>query len=395
MNRLAHHQGIHKFFMTLGLALYFSKPVIKHLVHLVDALTTKGFSGTLTDVRYWSFHPNHRTTLSHFFTKSPWNEEKLLEKLQEWILRQIERLAKQENQPLFVSIDDTICQKTKPSSRAARAIQGCDWHYSHKDHQSVWGHSLVWLMVHTFSQAFPFAFRLYDKTAGRSKIDLAIEMLSSLKGKRAQPVYVLMDSWYPSQALIEACLKQGFHVIAMLKTNRILYPKGIAIQAKKFARYIEPNDTRLVTVGKERYRVYRYEGAIHGLDDAVVLLAWKADEPMTPDHLHVVLSTDRELGDEEILRYYAQRWTIECFFRQAKDQLKLDGYRVRHIRAVKRYWAVVLFACVYSIAESQQDLSSGLELLRSRKGHSVVEFIYDAAKQEIPIDVIKKQLHVA
>ncbi len=101
MNRLAHHQGIHKFFMTLGLALYLSKPVIKHLVHLVDALTTKGFSGTLTDVQYWSFHPNHRTTLSHFFTKSPWNEEKLLEKLQEWVLRQIERLAKRENQPLL------------------------------------------------------------------------------------------------------------------------------------------------------------------------------------------------------------------------------------------------------------------------------------------------------
>ncbi|MED4869040.1 IS701 family transposase, partial [Geobacillus stearothermophilus] len=81
--------------------------------------------------------------------------------------------------------------------------------------------------------------------------------------------------------------------------------------------------------------------------------------------------------------------------RQAKDQLKLDGYRVRHIRAVKRYWAVVLLACVYSIAESRQNLSAGLELLRSRKGHSVVEFIYDAAKQGIPIDVIKKQLRIA
>ncbi|BBW98359.1 hypothetical protein GsuE55_31920 [Geobacillus subterraneus] len=111
----------------------------------------------------------------------------------------------------------------------------------------------------------------------------------------------------------------------MLKTNRILYPKGIAIQAKEFARYIEPNDTCLVTVGKERERVYGCEGAPNGLDDAVMRLAWKADEPMTPDHLHVVLSTDRELGDEEILRYYAQRWTIECFFRQAKDQLKSDG----------------------------------------------------------------------
>ncbi len=116
-------------------------------------------------LHHWSFHPNHRTTLSHFFTKSPWDEETLLRKLQQWMLRRVERIAKQENQPLFVSIDDTICQKTKPSSQATHAI---------------WGHSLVWLMVHTMTQAFPFAFRLYDKAAGKSKGELAIEMLSSL-----------------------------------------------------------------------------------------------------------------------------------------------------------------------------------------------------------------------
>ncbi|WP_230982716.1 MULTISPECIES: transposase [unclassified Geobacillus] len=66
-------------------------------------------------------------------------------------------------------------------------------------------------------------------------------MLSSLDVRR--PVYVLMDSWYPSKALVEACLKKGFHVIAMLKTNRILYPNGVAVQAKRLARSIEPNDT--------------------------------------------------------------------------------------------------------------------------------------------------------
>ncbi|MDF9298709.1 IS701 family transposase, partial [Geobacillus stearothermophilus] len=91
-----------KFFFTLGLTLQLSKPVIKHLIHIVDALTTKGFSGTLTDIHHWSFHPNHRTTLSHFFTKSPWDEERLLGKLQEWILRRIERLVERKNQPLFV-----------------------------------------------------------------------------------------------------------------------------------------------------------------------------------------------------------------------------------------------------------------------------------------------------
>lgn len=393
MNRLPHHQGIDKFLAMLGLALYFSKPVMKHLVHIIDALTTKGFAGTLTDLHHLSFHPKHRTTLSHFFTKSRWDEEILLRKLQQWILRHVERVVKRENRPLFVSIDDTICQKTKPSSRAKHAIQGCDWHYSHAEKKSIWGHSLVWLMVHTMTQAFPFAFRFYDKAAGKSKGQLAIEMLSSLRVHG--PVYVLMDSWYPSKTLVEACLQKGFHVIAMLKTNRILYPKGIAIQAKQFAHYIEPEDTHLVTVGEDTYRVYRYEGALKGLDDAVVLFAWKADQPMTPEHLHCILSTDRELSDEEILRYYAQRWSIECFFRQSKDQMKLDGYRVRQHRAVKRYWTLVQLAYVYSMIVSNSDFSAGLNFLRKKKGHSLVEFIYDAAKQDIPIDVVKKQLHVA
>ncbi|RLP92124.1 IS701 family transposase, partial [Geobacillus stearothermophilus] len=50
------HPQIFYSHFTLGLTLQLSKPVIKHLIHIVDALTTKGFSGTLTDIHYWSFH---------------------------------------------------------------------------------------------------------------------------------------------------------------------------------------------------------------------------------------------------------------------------------------------------------------------------------------------------
>ncbi|MED0714211.1 IS701 family transposase, partial [Aeribacillus composti] len=39
--------------------------------------------------------------------------------------------------------------------------------------------------------------------------------------------------------------------------------------------------------------------------------------------------------------------------------------------------------------------SSWLDLILTKKRHSLVEFIYHAAKQDIPIDVVKKQLHVA
>jgi hypothetical protein len=50
---------------------------------------------------------------------------------------------------------------------------------------------------------------------------------------------------------------------------------------------------------------------------------------------------------------------------------------------------------VYSTFESSSDFSNGLDLLRKKKGHSLEEFIYGAAKQNIPIDAVKKQLHVA
>lgn len=101
MNRLPHHQGIDRFLSMLGLALYYSKSVMDHLVYIIDAITTKGFAGRLTDIHQLSFHPKHRSTLGHFFTKSPWDETII----QQWILRHLERITKQEEEPIFLSND--------------------------------------------------------------------------------------------------------------------------------------------------------------------------------------------------------------------------------------------------------------------------------------------------
>ncbi|MGR6114995.1 transposase [Aeribacillus composti] len=68
-------------------------------------------------------------------------------------------------------------------------------------------------------------------------------------------VYVLFDSSYTSKSLIETCLTKGWYVIAALKTNQILYSKGIRPSVKEFARYIAFSDTHLVTVGGEVYRI--------------------------------------------------------------------------------------------------------------------------------------------
>jgi hypothetical protein len=53
-----------------------------------------------------------------------------------------------------------------------------------------------------------------------------------------------------SKKLIDACNAKGFHVIASIKTNRMMYPAGSSVKVSDFAhKYIRRADIRSVTVG--------------------------------------------------------------------------------------------------------------------------------------------------
>lgn len=95
---------------------------------------------------------------------------------------------------------------------------------------------------HPGQHAHPYDFRLFDKETTDSKIQLSVDMMNQLP-KFKQPSYLLCDSWYTSRTIIEAALSKGTHVIGALKTNRILYPQGIRIQAKQFATHVQKEDT--------------------------------------------------------------------------------------------------------------------------------------------------------
>jgi hypothetical protein len=61
----------------------------------------------------------------------------------------------------------------------------------------------------------------------KSKNDLAVEMFEVYPASKDELVYVLMDSWYTSEKVVNACNAKGFHIIAAFKTNRTICPQGI------------------------------------------------------------------------------------------------------------------------------------------------------------------------
>ena len=126
---------------------------------------------------------------------------------------------------------------------------------------------------------------------------------------------------------------------------------GIKKKLSEFAALlpVTPSDLYLVTVKNQTYYVYRYEGKLNGIENAVVLLGYPEKAFGNPKSLRAFLCTDVSLSTDEILSYYVCRWPIEVFFRQCKDKLALATYQIRSAQGIRRYrllMSLAYFICM-------------------------------------------------
>ncbi|WP_257721612.1 IS701 family transposase [Aneurinibacillus sp. XH2] len=346
----------------------------------MDGVMTRGFSGTLTDIHREGCHSRNQRTLSHFLSHGKWDENYLMRIIQEKTWKMIRQEAKRTEEPIFIIIDDTICEKKKPSSQAMLSIQGTGFHYSHTKGKQVWGYEMVQQVLRCGDCVIPYDFKRYESKK-QSKIQLACELVANLP-RCSQKKYLLIDTWYPAKSVLETAAQSGCHVISGLKTNRIFYPQGIRQSLKEFANHIRESDTDLVTVGHTSYRVYRYEGKLNMVENAVVLLCWDAAESLTLKNMRAFLSTDISLSSEQILSYYSKRWVIETYFRTIKGNFSFDRYQVRSTKAIHRFWTLLSFTAAFCILTGHATLLDGLQRWRVKKAKAGLNLSIGQQEQE-------------
>ncbi|NHM33288.1 transposase [Neobacillus terrae] len=175
----------------------------------------------------------------------------------------------------------------------------------------------------------------------KSKLDLAADLIKAFPANPDELVYVLFDSWYTTRKVVDICNQKGFHVISAVKSNRIIYPKGVRIGISEFAsRYLENADLRSVTVrGKGKYRIYEYEGPLSEIENVKLLLSWE-NKFIREKAPFSILCTDVTLDVVTILKYYQVRLEIETGYRYFKELLGFDQYQVLSFKAIERYWAI-------------------------------------------------------
>ena len=152
------------------------------------------------------------------------------------------------------------------------------------------------------------------KEAVMHKPDAAIALIRSALNTGIMAQYVLMDTWFTNEPFIKRVMEEGLDVIGMLKDNKQKYRyNGKFMGLKELAKYIRFDGfsnifgSVLVKTGKERIPVKL----------VFVRNRYK------PNEYIVILSTDTDLSDAEIVRLYGNRWSIECCFKVCKSLLKL------------------------------------------------------------------------
>lgn len=145
------------------------------------------------------------------------------------------------------------------------------------------------------------------------KPDAVTQMLQNAIAAGFTADYVLMDSWFTQAPLLRSLGAMGLYTIGMvknLKQKYVLHDNHLSLK-ELYAKI--PKQSHSAILGSINVKT------ACGLPVKIVFVQnrnkrrqWLA-----------ILSTDLSLTDNEIVRIYGMRWSIETFFKFAKSNLKL------------------------------------------------------------------------
>lgn len=300
------------------------------------------------------------SSLYRFVASMDWDTEQVEQirwKLLNRRTRRVLQAAKRRGKPIpvFLIIDDTLVEKS------GKQMEGVDYHYSHSSGRTILGH--VWVTGHlvVLGQSYPVSWKLYRRRGMceelglpfASKPELAASILRSFHPLPNTQTYVLTDSWYPSQDLLNLCEKCGYHLISAVKSDRKLKTAGHNLQVKQWAQCLPKRAFGFVTVNTICYKLWATTGRLSSGHSVRIVI----NRVVGQKTWRFLISTDTSLTPQTIISYYLVRWEVENFYRLAKQSLGWGDYQMRDLFAIERHVQLMMVAHAYLELERQEAMA--------------------------------------
>ncbi|URZ01374.1 IS701 family transposase [Clostridium felsineum] len=380
-----------------------NKPQFHHITTIINGLINLDGTKSLSKISENILTAKSSSSIYRFLSRSKWDDSLIDRNRINYLKLHFNKLIKPKSVG-FLVIDDTVNPKIQ-----SKKMQGLSYNHCHTEGKTLWSHCVVTSNFVAGDMSIPLNYKPYlseenckkhNKTF-MGKSDIALNFINSFeKPSTCDKLYCLVDSWYTSENLINGSLLKGFNLIGALKSNRKISPLGTTMQIKEFAKYINPATLDVVTIEGTEYRVYRYEGKVSKFDNAIALICYEVDENSFKDPVYL-MSTDVELSNETIIKYYLKRWSIETNYKYLKTHLGFDEYKVQGILSIERYFLLTFLAInfleiyrLYHLKELQT-IGDTIKSVKSLSAKELVCFVYEQAINNVSIELILDKLKLA
>jgi hypothetical protein len=161
--------------------------------------------------------------------------------------------------------------------------------------------------LHQFLKASP-------KGAFKSKVQIAIEILSAAIRKIRTPLTVLMDSWYACAPILNLIIQAEWTFLAAIKRNRIVEVGGrkttLGRLAKGPRKYKTIRDSK-----KKRFRVTKFLVHLPKIGSVLLFIS------KSKDGTRFFVTNNLKMTESQRVSVYLQRVWIETFHQDAKQHL--------------------------------------------------------------------------
>ena len=354
---------------------------------------------SLSNISRCTLESADKTNLSRFLSDSPWRTEAVNAHRVEYLLAQTVNVRLDAKQSCLL-IDDTLCE------HVGSLFEYLDRHYNHSDSSYPLAHNLVTSHYRSGAVRFPVdcdVYRRYEdltqweqfihkhfpdqeippttqarqklhKTLDptllenpefaqlheqfRTKMTIAHELLKQAIAHGLPFTTVLMDSWYLTTEFVEQLAKHNKQWVSLLKRNRNLSMQGFqlrdaqgqpiplpasgVIKVENLVPLIPASAYRPVEIDERRYWCFSICTRLSGIGKVRLVISFQSAD--LSGSYAVLVSNHTLWSAKQILSTYLQRWTIETFYRDGKQLLGLNQYRVRSLSAMQSHWCLVFVA---------------------------------------------------
>jgi hypothetical protein len=194
----------------------------------------------------------------------------------------------------------------------------------------------------------------------KTKIEIAQELLLSIKAQGIPVKEVLMDGAFASEGMIKFLKANGIHFTMRIPTNRVIQTKN---EKNQLAKHSE-----LRMKGNERYKTVQgsYKGEEH-----LFFTAHKRNGKNDTKEVVFIVS-DAERKPKEHVQEYDDRWPAEKYFRSSKQHIGIS--QCQSTDSDKQEFHIFSVMVSYAILQC---------IKYDKKKQSVEEVIHDIRRRKI------------